>query len=945
MQQYARDEDGDLWELDAQGNAVRMVQSASPSQGRVFTLPQNPKEARQEARQERNDDRADRREERAENTAERQAQNDAIANQLKQVELQLKKAELDKSGGGTQRAGALRSLVGQINRVQQLFNSGPGATTGVGAVKDYLPTGTNRAFDAAGAQLSQQGLAAFRVPGTGTVSDRDAIMFDKANLPQASNFDDATREQLRGLRARVEEEYRTLGVPAPKWQFLEDAAAGQAEQKADNEVPDPTTGADLKAPATDNSPDDLPPANDGGAPELPTGGKRIVEDARATARIESLINAGASMATVNAALKQMKAEPVGFGFWSALEKWRKANPGKRYTAATINEAQPLNTWEKVLANPYVAPVAAGAARYADAATAGLVGLMAGEDGRGTLQAAGELNPGFATGGDILGAITGSLGAGSAAVKTAAKIAPKVARAAPAIGDMTYGSLYGFNTAEEGEGLQNAVLGGAAGLGGNVLGSVIGKGISRIRAPQSSYLSGADKSILGTVKGEVDALRPQVTEAQNLDMPLALADTDPRLRSLAGSVSRKSVDARALAERALDPRARAQAERAFGAIDHHLAPSGNVDEIAAQALQQGRSASADLYAAAKAQPAPDLAYNPALADILQRPSSEAGLRRAYNIALDEGVSPADLSITLSMDGKPILQGNPTWQTLHYLRRGLDSEIESAIDPVTRAVKPGMGDAQGAMIGLRRDLDEQFGALNPTFKAADEKFAEFAQQGTAARQGYSATSSKVRPEVVEGVVQNMPEANLPFYQRGYASSLADAVEDARLSANPYERIYGTTGQQQKLASVFPEGAPTFDRIYNIEGQMGKTRQEVLGGSPTAGRLQADEQLNGGLGTSVLDAASQVLTGGGVSLGSMLNMGKRALGDSLKLGIGKQAVKRADELAPVLFGTNPQATEAYLNDLLARAAARAARSKTAGQIGGGFGAGVLTPLLVGQ
>ncbi len=115
------------------------------------------------------------------------------------------------------RVSRLAQLAQQINRTQELFNDGPGTTSGLGGVLDYFPTDANAAFDVAGASLAQQGLAAFRVPGTGTVSDRDAMMFDRANLPTASTRDSAVQEQLNGMRARVEAEMQALGIGTPEW--------------------------------------------------------------------------------------------------------------------------------------------------------------------------------------------------------------------------------------------------------------------------------------------------------------------------------------------------------------------------------------------------------------------------------------------------------------------------------------------------------------------------------------------------------------------------------------------------------------------------------------------------------------------------------------------------------------------------------------------------------
>lgn len=58
MQNLAKDEAGNIWEVDAQGEPVRLAKPAPSPGGRVFSLPQSPKEARQEARQEAADARA-----------------------------------------------------------------------------------------------------------------------------------------------------------------------------------------------------------------------------------------------------------------------------------------------------------------------------------------------------------------------------------------------------------------------------------------------------------------------------------------------------------------------------------------------------------------------------------------------------------------------------------------------------------------------------------------------------------------------------------------------------------------------------------------------------------------------------------------------------------------------------------------------------------------------
>jgi len=158
------------------------------------------------------------------NAATQQAQVRTANANAAQAEAEAQRAMRELQGGNvsearraelTDRISRLNQVVAQINRVQELFDQSVGATRGVGGILDYLPSDANARFDAAGASLSQQGLAAFRVPGTGTVSDRDAIMFDRANLPTASTRDAAIDEQLTGLRTRVAEEMAALGLDAP----------------------------------------------------------------------------------------------------------------------------------------------------------------------------------------------------------------------------------------------------------------------------------------------------------------------------------------------------------------------------------------------------------------------------------------------------------------------------------------------------------------------------------------------------------------------------------------------------------------------------------------------------------------------------------------------------------------------------------------------------------
>lgn len=129
----------------------------------------------------------------------------------------------------TGRIANLKALEAQIARVGQLYQQGPGTTSGLSGLLDYLPTNQNKQFDAAGAGLGEMGLAAFRVPGVGSQSDAELRAFIEANRPSASDRDPQIEEKLRNLQTRLGANYQSLGVPYRPQQFKKKKAAKPAD--------------------------------------------------------------------------------------------------------------------------------------------------------------------------------------------------------------------------------------------------------------------------------------------------------------------------------------------------------------------------------------------------------------------------------------------------------------------------------------------------------------------------------------------------------------------------------------------------------------------------------------------------------------------------------------------------------------------------------------------
>lgn len=161
-------------------------------------------------------------------------------------------AKAEKQGS----TGNLDSIIGQINRVQELYSKGfkDEAFGIMSSLGEMLPTGANAQFDTAGAGLAEQGLAAFRVPGQGSQSDLEASMFAKANTPQASDFDLAIEEKLNNLRGRVDANRAAAGLPPANW--------GGASSSADQDQAEVPPGA--ATPPGSQPPSPTGPQGDGG---------------------------------------------------------------------------------------------------------------------------------------------------------------------------------------------------------------------------------------------------------------------------------------------------------------------------------------------------------------------------------------------------------------------------------------------------------------------------------------------------------------------------------------------------------------------------------------------------------------------------------------------------------------------------------------------------------
>lgn len=574
---------------------------------------------------------------------------------------------------------------------------------------------------------------------------------------------------------------------------------------------------------------------------------------------------------------------------------------------------------------------------ADEVFGGLKSLATGRDMGGEIakadamrQAAAAAFPGYTMAGNLTGAV-----ATGAVLPTAPGL----------LGAMGSGAAYGAASGaleNNGNRLAGAAMGAGVGAAGGAVGAKLvgplGERIGRTSPFQQasraiSNRTGRDftpapqLSPLETAAMAVNPNMAQISgnlrDAGRLNLPYSLADAAPELRTLGGTVSRKSPQARALAETTFEPRGRGQADRFINTVDAKLAPYTNIEERGRDLLEAGNMASRPYYDMAgqiknPTRPGMEMFYSqPAnpdteLSSILRTPTGKDALSRASRILGDRRGSPRTVGLATDASGNTILQDGHSFEALDLVKKGMDDIIQGHADPITGKVTSSGKPQLQAIEGLRRQFVDRLDAINPTYKQARETYQPYAQRKEALDAGYEALPRNDVPErVFNERLSGLPEGTINEARRGYATAMSDKASAMRHTANPYEALYGSPLQQRKVGQMFPDGAADFDRTYNLERDMAKTHYETLGGSPTAARQAADEALGGHLGTMAVDAVSQAATGGGLGVGTAIQAARRILADAGKLGIGKAATKRAEEMAPQLFDTSNPAAIADLVD----------------------------------
>lgn len=498
-QQQARDEAGNIWNIDEAGNPVSLA-SPAPQQGGGSVVAPNPVQAQRQSVDLQGAGLGNQK------TAQQIALEAAkVPYAPRQAAADTSKAEAEAAAASlalqkAQREAALpvSGQVGRVNlqraidEIKAKFAAGPGRTSGIGGLQDYLPTTENQQFDAAGNSVRGFVGPALGLTGGQLNTEKEAQRAVGPYIPQSGDRDAVIQDKIRRL------------------QGLADAMGGarrQGQQQGQQPQGAMIPGAGT-TPQIPSGPEGYNVGTTGGGVSGGSGGGSTFASAAGVAMSKKLSDAytkGAGVQELNRLLSdngfQTFSDPATIAAIAKRGRLNFAPPVADDTRGGVGKA--LGSLADSAGGAY-------AINAADALTAGTLDNIAGGQSKLAIDYSQQQYPGASLAGTVTG---GALAAGGAELGLAR--AGLGAGAAALGGDALYGAAYGAGSADDGSRVLGALGGGVGGLAGGAAGRGLARGVGgAFRGVQNADVQGlraagvpltVGQTLGGAAKGVEDRL--------------------------------------------------------------------------------------------------------------------------------------------------------------------------------------------------------------------------------------------------------------------------------------------------------------------------------------------------------------------------------------------------------------------------------------------------------
>lgn len=362
----------------------------------------------------------------------------------------------------------------------------------------------------------------------------------------------------------------------------------------------------------------------------------------------------------------------------------------------------------------------------------------------------------------------------------------------------------------------ALLGGALGLGGNLVGEGTQAVVNALRGPEAraaDYVSRA---------AQMDGLTPQsgTTRLSELGPEGVLADLGPNMSMQARGAYTRPGEAQTIIRDALVNRGNQAGQRIEGAVNQSLGAQSNVLQTADDIISARRAVAKPLYDVALPTPVPP---SDELTSLLQRPSAQAALKQAQNNILDRG-GVFDIK-------------NPTVELLDEVKKALDDVIE----PARRA---GEGAKVSTLTTLKNDIVKFADNVSPEYAQARQAFQGPTQVINALEDGQKVFSNSLTPQQLSRDLAALDDASREAYIQGARQQVQNVMGTARNDANAARALFDKGYNREKLTLLLgADEANNLIRSIDAENAFVWTRGAVLGGSNTVPSANAGELVAGG------------------------------------------------------------------------------------------------------
>ena len=588
----------------------------------------------------------------------------------------------------------------------------------------------------------------------------------------------------------------------------------------------------------------------------------------------------------------------------------------------------------------------------------------------------ENSPIASTLGNITGGIASFLpvGRGINAAAKATQLSPTVARLVQGGANVAMGATAGALENNE-DRTTGALIGGGAALGGDLAGNYIG---GKFAGRLAQKPSGADDFIAESTVNP-DTARGVLAQGEELGLPTTLMDADLGL-SEAGTWARtKSANARSTIDDTLEARADGAKSRAVLAVENNLSPRANITKVAKDIRGAARVDAAPMKERAFAQQPP--VNDPVISDILKTDTGKKALAFARSVASDERRDPDEIglvwekvtgpdeTITRTVQ-RPGLLGEAvsateevkvpgrkrdqivalkgsSWETLDYMRRGIDMALDERRDQITGKLIYDRGGKTKAIEGLRADFANQMRKTNPEYGAYVDTLSGPYSNAEHIGLGSKFMSRDLNAAQLGELVKEMNPDQLAHYRIGAANEVIDKIENGGSNWNML-RAEKSIGLNDKLRVLFPgENIDKIDSLAKFERTLQKTRDSLSGNSATNLRgevvARGDAVAAPGLGGVLAEGAISVGTGGVSSLlTSLARAGRLGFKDANVLQKVRNQEALANDLAPILAETDPKKAKAALDRILGKVDTYNKVKATSKDVGRSVGAATATGIL---